>query len=94
MSIPPPQLDGADVLWWAWSDDRPFGAISGEAVHGFAVCRYDKGKLYRFSCGRNWEVLNDMDHEDEKSAKADIPHNYDASRVEWHPYVSQPGGEV
>ena len=27
MSMPPPMLDGAHVLWWAWSGDVPFGRL-------------------------------------------------------------------
>jgi nuclear transport factor 2 (NTF2) superfamily protein len=75
------------VLWWAWSGEEPFGLMSNEAVHGFAVCQYDSGQIYRFSCNSRWEVVNDMDHANEDSAKADIPLNYDESRVEWRRYA-------
>jgi hypothetical protein len=88
---PPAMLDGARVLWWAWSGDVPFGEHYGDSeenrwVHGFAVCCYDSGKIYRFSCNRNWEVVNDMDHDSEDAAKASIPLNYDAARVRWRKY--------
>src|SRR5437870_293983 len=93
MNRPPPTLDGARVLWWAWSGEVPFGVLDGAAgddglVYGFAVCRYDSGALYRFTCNRRWEVVQDLDHADEEEAKADIPSNYDASRVEWQHYGS------
>jgi hypothetical protein len=29
MSMPPPTLDGARVLWWAWSGELPFGELPG-----------------------------------------------------------------
>ena len=92
MSVPPPMLDGARVLWWAWSGETPFGEVYGAPeeqrwVHGFAVCRYDSGEIYRFSCSRRWEVV-DMDHATEDEAKADIPANYDASRVTWQRHVT------
>lgn len=86
-------LDNARVLWWAWSGDVPFGELSGaedpdSLIYGFAVCQYDSGEIYRFTCNRFWEVVQDMDHADEEEAKAAIPTNYDASRVEWHQYVT------
>jgi hypothetical protein len=83
LKTPPSKIDGANVLWWAWSGGEPFGLHSNEGVHGFAVCQYDTGEVYRFSCNSRWEVVNDMIHDNEESAKADIPLNYDESRVEW-----------
>jgi hypothetical protein len=90
MPAPPPTLDGAQVLWWAWSDE-PFGELPGAEggdrwVHGFAICRYDSGALYRFTCNRHWEVVQDMDHTDEEEAKARIPTRYDVARVPWERY--------
>ncbi len=67
---------------------RPGSGFCGDTpVHGFAVCRYDDGgSYYRFSCDREWETVNDSDHEDEEGAKRSIPMNYLASahRVVWH----------
>ena len=80
---PPKTIDGAEVLWWAWSGIDPFGLHGDEPVHGFAVCRYETGELYRFSCNRRWETVNDMDHTTVEEAKADIPANYDNTRVRW-----------
>ena len=84
---PPQYLDGAEVLWWAWSGSEPYGLHGDEPVHGFAVCKYASGQIYRFSCNRVWQTVNDMDHATEVEAKADIPSNYDESRVQWSPYV-------
>jgi hypothetical protein len=91
MTMPPPMLDNAQVLWWAWAGDTPFGALYGAEgserwVYGFAVCRYEQGTLYRFSCNKNWEVVQDMDYTNEDEAKSDIPSQYDASRVVWQRY--------
>ena len=88
MSQPPPMLDGARVLWWAWSGEVPFGELYGaegddRLIHGFAVCQYETGKIYRFTCNKNWDVVQDMDHRSIEEAKADIPSQYDASRVVW-----------
>lgn len=96
MSMPPPKLDGAHVLWWTWAGEIPFGELPGaqgddRLIHGFAVCRYDGGELYRFTCNKHWDVVQDMDHHEEDEAKADIPSQYDASRVKWHRYVTEPG---
>jgi hypothetical protein len=86
-------LDGARVLWWAWSGETPFGELYGAEeedrwVHGLAVCRYDSGEIYRFSCNRRWDVVQDMDHATEDDAKASIPGNYDAARVRWQRYAT------
>jgi hypothetical protein len=92
--IPPSTLDGARVLWWAWAGDEPFGELPGadgddRLVFGFAVCRYDTGELYRFTCNWHWQVVQDMDQVDEDEAKADIPAQYDASRVAWQRYIAE-----
>ena len=89
--VPPPTLDGARVLWWAWSGEIPFGVLPGAEgddrfVFGFAVCKYEGGRFYRFSCNRHWQVVQDMDHWSEEEAKADIPDQYDAALVVWQAY--------
>jgi len=92
---PPPILDGAKVLWWAWSGENPFGILEGAEgddrfVHGFAVCQYESGSIYRFTCNKHWEVVQDADYASVEKAKAGIPLNYDASRVKWIVYVERP----
>ena len=49
---PPSHLDNANVLYWPWSGDQPFGfihyingAIAAE-IYGFVICLSD-GQLYR-----------------------------------------------
>lgn len=56
---PPPTLENAEVLFWVWSGERPFGVLpdidgsEDSEVFGFAICRYAKsGELYRFHLRR------------------------------------------
>jgi hypothetical protein len=81
-------IDDAQVLWWAWAGEKPFGCCGDVEIFGFAICRYDSGSLYRFSCNKNWETVNDSPQEDEEEAKAASPLNYsaEAHRVAWHQY--------
>ena len=90
---PPSELDGARVLWWSWSGREPYGEHGTEGedrwVHGFAVCRYEEnGSIYRFSCNKHWEVVNDADCDTEEQAKASIPMNYDETRVKWQAFIT------
>jgi hypothetical protein len=62
---PPRELDGAEVMLWAWSEPAPLFEMpcsDGSAtipIHGLAVCRYAQtGSIYRFSCNAMWEVEN------------------------------------
>jgi hypothetical protein len=83
-------------LWWAWSGEFPFGELPGAEgddglIFGFAVCRYDEtGALYRFTCNKHWQVVQDANQRDEEGAKAAIPGQYDASRVVWQRYIAEP----
>lgn len=94
MSQPPPILDNAQVLWWVWSGEIPFGELPGEVgddrmIHGFAVCRYENGKIYRFSCDKNWQVRQDVDCASEEEAKGSIPiSQYEVSRIIWQPWAA------
>jgi hypothetical protein len=83
---PPPQLDDADVLEWAWSD-VPFGHIcdtngeNGIAVHGLAICRYrDGGPFYNFACDHTWEVIGDIDYTSAQEAKECQPYRDEPAR--------------
>jgi hypothetical protein len=91
MNVPPPTLDGAQVLWWAWAGEVPFGELPGaigddRLVYGFAVCKYRTGAIYRFTCNKCWQVVQDMDCGEEEEAKANIPDQYDVTRVVWQRY--------
>lgn len=47
---PPDQLDGAKVMKWAWSGDRPFGLVGEIEIYGLAICRYDdSAEVYRLA---------------------------------------------
>lgn len=85
---PPELLDGARVLLWASSGDEPFARRppaggTDRDVFGLAVCRYDDGGIYLFSCNRDWEVVGDMDHADVAEAMTTLPADIDGNRVRW-----------
>jgi hypothetical protein len=57
---PAGELDGAKVIKWAWSGDKPFGLVGEIEIYGLAICRYDgSDDVYRFSCDKDWEVQQD-----------------------------------
>ncbi len=65
---PPDELDGAEVILWAYSPVKPFfimkytDGTDYKPIHGFAICRYkDDEVFYKFSCDREWNVENDSD---------------------------------
>ena len=66
MMEPPDYIDDAKVIKWSWSGETPFGIIEniGEdeitEVFGLAICRYgDSSNFYRFSCDKNWQIVQD-----------------------------------
>lgn len=80
---PPQQIDGADVLEWAWSD-TPFGEVSGTKVHGLAVCRYaGSSEIYRFSCDAQWNTEQDEVYGSVQEAIDELPHQYRNSEAIW-----------
>ena len=86
---PPHEIDGAEVVLWAWSAPEPFFRMPcGEAsipIHGLAICRYaDSGSVYRFSCNSDWETRNDSPHPSVESATKGESGQYDIASVEWH----------
>ena len=88
---PPEFLDGARVLEWAWSGDQPFGYMNDDtglpvcAVHGQAICQYDgQHDFYRFTCDKNWDVVNDSPYDSVKEAKDGAEQMYRVSRSHWH----------
>lgn len=93
MSKPPKIIDGAEVLEWAWSGERPFGAIRYESgsiaseIYGLAICRYPKsGAIYRFSCNAEWEPEQDALYESEEEAKTCLPLQYQQIKASWFKY--------
>lgn len=82
-------IDGAKVLYWAWSHPRPFfimtstdGAVS-VSIHGLAICQYDDGQTYRFSCNDKWETENDSDFDNPEEAMTSRSGQYDILKVKW-----------
>lgn len=82
---PPSQLDGSQVLYWAWSGDKPFGNMNytdgsvASEIYGFAIC-INAGTILRFSCDHDWQVQNDMD----------FPTIEEAMKAEYRQYQNQP----
>ena len=72
---PPDELDGAEVLLWAFNPQKPFfimeysDGTKYKPIHGFAICRYKGEKqYYKFSCDIKWNVENDSDHDSVEEA--------------------------
>mgnify|MGYP003579368768 CR=1 FL=1 len=94
MNKPPKLIDGAEVLEWAWSGEKPFGILryeSGTAaseIYGLAICRYPKsGEIYRFSCNSEWETESDVQYQSVEEAKARLPLQYrGGAKVNWCKY--------
>ncbi len=90
MHKPPEKIDSAKVLLWAWSSKVPFFVMpcsdgsGGINIHGLAICQYDMGEVYRFSCDENWEVQNDSDWDCVEDAMTAPSTQYDVTKVHWH----------
>lgn len=86
---PPTQLDGAEVIQWAWSGDEPFGFVSiddeKEMIYGLAICSYeDSTGIYRFSCNKGWEVIQDGFYGTIEQAITQLPLQYRNKEVRWY----------
>lgn len=58
----------------------------GVPIHGFAVCRYEAGSIYRFSCNADWEVENDSQYDTLEAARKSVrtlKHLGPSRRVRW-----------
>lgn len=89
MSAPPGEIDGARVIEWAWSGDKPFGvirfssgAIAAE-IFGLAICSYSDGLFYRFSCDRNWNAEHDSVYSTVEEARERLPIQYQEVKPDW-----------
>ena len=87
---PPAYIDGARVIKWAWSGLEPFGYVgtpddpNKEEVFGLAICQYEKsGKLYLFSCDKNWETVQDSPHGNVEDAIRFLPVQYKNIDADW-----------
>ncbi len=92
MNKPPNKIDNAEVLYWAWSGDEPFGVLHytdgtvATEIFGLAICRY-KGSdsVYRLSCDKNWETEQDSDYASIEDAMKYLPEQYKNVPVNWIP---------
>ena len=90
---PPDYLDGAKVIKWAWSGQQPFGFVANEdgteseEIYGLAICRYDnstsKEPICRFSCDKNWEVVQDSIYDTVENAIRRLPDQYRNEEANW-----------
>ncbi|HMR89658.1 MAG TPA: hypothetical protein PKD51_15965 [Saprospiraceae bacterium] len=87
----PNMLDGAKVIKWAWSGDKPFGLITPNdngsdsiTIYGLAICQYDDSSdVYRFSCNKDWEVQQDEVYKSVEDAIRQIPDQYKFVVAQW-----------
>lgn len=86
MNAAPDYLDEAKVIKWAWSD-RPFGTTGSseeDKIFGFAICTYnDSSNVYRFSCNKNWEVIQDAQYHNVEEALERLPEQYKNVEIQW-----------
>ncbi len=81
---PADELDGAKVIKWAWSGDRPFGLVGEIEIYGLAICRYDgSADVYRFSCDKDWEVQQDGLYDSIDEAIGQLPNQYKLVSARW-----------
>jgi len=90
MKKPPPKIDNAEVLYWAWAEGKPFGNINysdgsfAAEVFGLAICQYENSDVYyRFSCDQNWESIQDFDYHSIEEAKTELPQQYRKVFAHW-----------
>lgn len=90
VSESPDFIDGARVIKWAWSGLQPFGFVGNdddadsEAVYGLAICKYeDSGVIYRFSCDRSWDTIQDSPYNTVESAISRLPDQYKNVEAVW-----------
>jgi hypothetical protein len=89
MKPPPPIIDGARVVAWAWSGEKPFGHVIGgdpsEAIFGLAIAVYEKRRsVYRFSCDSHWETVQDSPYDSVEDAMNLVPSQYSNASIVWH----------
>ena len=88
---PPDDLDGAKVIKWAWSGNKPFGLISivdsdseSIEIYGLAICQYsDSNGVYRCSCEKDWEVQQDGLYQSVEDAIGQLPDQYKLITAKW-----------
>jgi hypothetical protein len=84
MSKPPKEIDGAKVLFWAWSAPVSFGKVSDIEIYGLAICQYENSEdVYRFSCDENWETQQDGLYDSIEEAIEELPEQYKNVAAKW-----------
>lgn len=88
---PPSSIDGADVLFFAWSGATPFFIMpdggAGRRIFGLAICEYQRHHgVYSFSCDEQWETQNDMLLRTAEEALYERSSQFDRSAVQWINY--------
>jgi hypothetical protein len=86
LNKPPSEIDGAKVLYWAWSSSTPFGIVYGipDEIYGLAICQYrDSNEFYRFSCNKNWETQQDGLYDSVEQAMEYLPAQYRNVKAVW-----------
>lgn len=90
MNKPPSEIDGAKVLYWAWSGSVPFGFVGDEKdlmaseIYGLAICQYENSEaVYRFSCDENWETQQDQVYDSVNQAIENLPDQYRNVKADW-----------
>ena len=88
---PPRKIDGADILEWAWSGEKSFGVVKDcdgnvqAEIFGLAICKYmSSPTIYRFSCNKSWETVQDFDYISMEEAKLRIPLQYKNLPINWN----------
>ncbi|MGB8192789.1 MAG: hypothetical protein WCF67_12755 [Chitinophagaceae bacterium] len=88
---PPDYIDGARVIKWAWSGEKPFGFVGDEndpqkeEIYGLAICKYEDGDgIYRFSCGKDWETVQDGYYNTVAEALERLPEQYKNVTAHWN----------
>jgi len=87
---PPPYIDGAKVIKWAWSGTKPYVILESldgtvrEEVYGLAICQYDNSDtFYKFSCDKNWETINDGPYASVEDAIRYLSPQYSEVEIDW-----------
>jgi hypothetical protein len=87
---PPDFIDGAKVIKWSWSGTYPFGfvgienGIEREEVYGLAICIYEtSGSIYRFSCDKSWDIVQDSQYDIIENAITRLPEQYKNAEAVW-----------
>lgn len=83
---PPPEIDGARVIEWAWSGEQPFGEVHGAEpvqIYGLVIATYDDKEYYRFSCDSHWNTQQDGSYTTVAEAKRQLPEQYKKIEANW-----------